>query len=49
MAKKDKILITILAIGSIFSIGLTFYKTIYLGDFEAIDTEPISELESSDE
>lgn len=45
MDKKTKILFGILIIMAITSIGVTFYKTIILQDFETINTEegPASE------
>ncbi|MCX6713776.1 MAG: hypothetical protein NTV48_01590 [Candidatus Vogelbacteria bacterium] len=39
MDKKSKILLGILILVAIISISYTFYKTIILRDFEAVNTE----------
>jgi len=46
MDKKSKILMWIVVLAVLSSIGLTFYKTVILQDFEVVNTE---EEASSDE
>lgn len=40
MDTKSKILLTFLILLTAASIGYTFYKTVVLGDFEVVNTEP---------
>ena len=43
MEEKEKVLIITIVLLLIFSVGMTYYKTIHKGDFEVIDTETLSE------
>lgn len=49
MDKKSKILLIVLALGTIASVGYTFYKTVIKQDFEVINTEPAGDEEVSGE
>lgn len=45
MDKKSKILLWVVIIGSVISVGLTFYKTIIQNDFEVVNT--VSDTENN--
>ena len=40
MDNKSKILLTFLVVLTIVFVGYTFYKTVIIGDFEIVNTEP---------
>jgi hypothetical protein len=43
MDKKSKVLLVIVVLAIVASVGITFYKTIILGDFEVVNTEEETE------
>ena len=43
MDKKSKVLLWVIVVAILISIGVTFYKTVILQDFEVVNTEEVEE------
>ena len=43
MDKKSKVLLWVIILAILISIGVTFYKTVILQDFEVVNTEEVEE------
>ena len=43
MDKKSKVLLWVIILAILISIGVTFYKTVILQDFEVVNTEGVGE------